>query len=107
MMPRPAAIDFRSEKSLSTDEISLLGASLGGPEDPATEKREFIRNGGRIIGGGGGKYAECMLQLHKIEIYIKVLLLQQFIMIAADNKLHKISFGINNYPVTSNKTISW
>jgi hypothetical protein len=64
-MPSPAAIDFRSEKSLSTDEISLLGASLGGPDDePATEKRVFMRNGsgGSIIGGGAGKYAEFILK---------------------------------------------
>lgn len=60
-MPSPAAIDFMSEKSLSTDEISLLGASLGGPDEPATENREFMRKGkcgGIIIGGGGGKNAE-------------------------------------------------
>jgi hypothetical protein len=64
-MPRPAAIDFRSEKSLSTDVNSLLGASFGGPDDdPATEKRVFMRNGsgGSIIGGGAGMYAEFILK---------------------------------------------
>ena len=46
MIPSPAAIDFKSEKSLSTDEISLLGASLGGPvDDPLIAKREFIKDG--------------------------------------------------------------
>lgn len=46
MIPRPAAIDFKSEKSLSTDEISLLGASLGGPDDePVREKRVLKSNG--------------------------------------------------------------
>lgn len=48
-MPRPAAIDFKSEKSLSTDEISLLGASLGGPEEPLRAwlraNREFMSIG--------------------------------------------------------------
>lgn len=39
-MPRPAAMDLKSEKSLSTDDISLLGASLGGPEEPVM-KREL------------------------------------------------------------------
>lgn len=38
-MPKPAAIDFKSEKSLSTDDISLLKASLGGPDDPVIDKR--------------------------------------------------------------------
>lgn len=45
-IPRPAAIDFRSGNSLSTDETSLLlGASLGGPDEPVREKRVLIKNG--------------------------------------------------------------
>lgn len=48
-MPSPSAIVFKSEKLLSTDEISLLAASLGGPDDPAIEKREFNNMGRDVV----------------------------------------------------------
>lgn len=63
-MPSPAAIDFRSEKSLSTDDISLLCASLGGPDDPV-RKRELKCMGSEVIEaneGMSGSWAEFILQ---------------------------------------------